>query len=196
MIKQEIARFERMVRHELKKLEKEQSGSYGASRPCALDRLRWPAYRTWYSHSPARARHPQPQASCRTAACRPMDDDSGDHKGTRFIKGDRARARKTLFMAAFSGALHHTPLLKAFYTLLVKRGKEHILAVVACTGSLSLSSTPCSSVEPLKNPRGHAVEIEWWRLRDMPEDRMFVPPAPNYSLIRVPRPPQIKSNLH
>ena len=128
------------------KLEKEQSGSYGAPRPCAFDRLRWPAYRTWYSHSPARARHPQPQASCRTAACRPMDDDSGDHKGTRFIKGDRARARKTLFMAAFSGALHHNPLLKAFYALLVKRGKEHILAVVACTASLSLSSTPCSTV--------------------------------------------------
>jgi len=66
----------------------------------------------------------------------PMDDDSGDHKGKRFIQGGRARPRKTLYMAAFSGALHHNPLLKAFYVRLVRRGKEHTLAVVACIRKL------------------------------------------------------------
>jgi transposase len=62
----------------------------------------------------------------------PMDDDSGKHQGQRFIQGGRARARKSLYMAAFAASFHHNPLLKAFYARLVKRGKPHTLALIAC----------------------------------------------------------------
>lgn len=66
----------------------------------------------------------------------PLNDDSGEHKGVRFIQGGRARARKSLFMAAFSASCHHNPLLKAFYLRLIKRGKPHTLAMIACTRKL------------------------------------------------------------
>jgi transposase len=66
----------------------------------------------------------------------PMDDDSGEHEGKRFIQGGRARARKSLYMAAFAASFHHNPLLKAFYARLVKRGKEHNLALIACLRKL------------------------------------------------------------
>jgi transposase len=66
----------------------------------------------------------------------PMDDDSGDREGKRRIQGGRARARKGLYMAAFAASFHHNPLLKAFYARLVERGKEHNLALVACTRKL------------------------------------------------------------
>jgi transposase len=139
MIKQEIAGFERTLRRELKKLEKELRLNQRLSErldlvlsiPCvglrtALGTLiRMPELGT-LSREQAAA----------LLGVAPMDDDSGDHKGMRFIQGGRARARKTLFMAAFSGALHHNPLLKAFYVRLVRRGKEHTLAVVACIRKL------------------------------------------------------------
>jgi transposase len=139
MIKQEIARFERMVRHEVKKLEKELRLNRRLSErldlvlsiPCvglrtALGMLiRMPELGT-LSREQAAA----------LLGVAPMDDDSGDHKGKRFIQGGRARPRKTLYMAAFSGAFHHNPLLKALYLRLVKRGKEHTLALVACMRKL------------------------------------------------------------
>lgn len=138
-IKQEIARFERMVRHEVKMLEKElrlnrllsERLDLVLSIPCvglrsALGTLiRMPELGT-LSREQAAA----------LLGVAPMDDDSGDHKGMRFIQGGRARPRRTLYMAAFSGAFHHNPLLKAFYARLVKRGKEHTLAVVACIRKL------------------------------------------------------------
>ena len=66
----------------------------------------------------------------------PMDDDSGEHKGQRFIQGGRARARKSLYMAAFAASFHHNPLLRDFYARLRQRGKPHTLAVIACLRKL------------------------------------------------------------
>jgi transposase len=66
----------------------------------------------------------------------PLDDDSGDHRGVRYIQGGRARARKALYLAAFAGAIHHNRSLKEFYKRLVARGKPHTLAVTACTRKL------------------------------------------------------------
>jgi transposase len=138
-IKQEIARFAVTVRRELKMLEKElrlnrllsERLDLVLSIPCvglrtALGTLiRMPELGT-LSREQAAA----------LLGVAPMDHDSGDHKGVRFIQGGRARARKTLYMATFSGAFHHNPLLKAFYVRLVKRGKEHTLALVACIRKL------------------------------------------------------------
>ena len=138
-IKQEIARFRLMVRRELKMLEKElrlnrllsERLDLVLSIPCVGLRsalatlIRMPELGT-LSREQAAA----------LLGVAPMDDDSGDHKGKRFIQGGRARPRKTLYMAAFSGAMHHNPQLKAFYLRLIKRGKEHNLAVVACMRKL------------------------------------------------------------
>ncbi|MFN0193426.1 MAG: IS110 family transposase [Aestuariivirga sp.] len=66
----------------------------------------------------------------------PFDDSSEDYEGVRHIEGGRSRARKAFFLAAFSGALHHNPLLKAFYRRLTGNGKPHTLAVIACTRKL------------------------------------------------------------
>lgn len=138
-IKQEIARFAGTVRRELKMLEKELRLNRRLSErldlvlsiPCiglrsALGTLiRMPELGT-LSREQAAA----------LLGVAPMDHDSGDHKGVRFIQGGRARARKTLYMTTFSGSFHHNPLLKAFYARLVKRGKEHTLALVACMRKL------------------------------------------------------------
>lgn len=138
-IKQEIARFTSMIRRELKNLEKElrrdrrfaERLDLVLSIPCVGLR----------SALCALIRMPELGSLSREQAAAllgvaPMDDDSGEHAGVRFIQGGRARARKTLFMATFSGAFHHNPLLKTFYARLVKRGKQHTLALVACVRKL------------------------------------------------------------
>jgi transposase len=66
----------------------------------------------------------------------PFDDDTGEHQGERHIHGGRARARKSLYMAAFSASSHHNPQLKTFRERLLGRGKAHTLAVIACTRKL------------------------------------------------------------
>jgi len=66
----------------------------------------------------------------------PLDDQSGDHEGLRFIQGGRARARRSLYMAAFSACTQHNPWLKRIYERLIARGKAHTAAVIACTRKL------------------------------------------------------------
>ena len=163
-IKQEIARFRLMVRRELKMLEKElrlnrllsERLDLVLSIPCVGLRsalatlIRMPELGT-LSREQAAA----------LLGVAPMDDDSGDHKGKRFIQGGRARPRKTLYMAAFSGAMHHNPQLKAFYLRLIKRGKEHNLAVVACMRKLIIMINAV-----LQRGRRRAVRIHQ---RDPPE---------------------------
>jgi transposase len=138
-IKQEIARFRLMVRCEVKMLEKELRLNRLLSKrldlvlsiPCVGLRSALGAL----IRMPELGTLSREQAAALLGVA-PMDDDSGDHQGVRFIQGGRARARKTLYMAAFSGTFHHNPLLKAFYVRLVKRGKEHTLALVACIRKL------------------------------------------------------------
>lgn len=66
----------------------------------------------------------------------PLDDDSADHKGVRRIQGGRAKARKAIFMAAFSGAMQHNDWLKQIYKRLVANGKTHTRAIIACARKL------------------------------------------------------------
>jgi transposase len=138
-IKEEIARLRLTTRREIKLLEKELRldpllskrldlvlSIPGAGLPSALGAvIRMPELGTLTRE----------QAAALLGVA-PMDDDSGDHEGKRFIQGGRARARKSLYMAAFAGSFHHNPLLKAFYARLVSRGKEHNLALVACLRKL------------------------------------------------------------
>ena len=60
----------------------------------------------------------------------PFDDDSGDRRGLRRIKGGRPHVRQALYMAAVSAA-RCNPDLKAFYERLRAKGKEAKLALTA-----------------------------------------------------------------
>lgn len=70
------------------------------------------------------------------AGLAPFDHQSGQHKGECHIGGGRARLRHSLYMAAFTGALHWNKPLRALYQRLRARGKPVKLALVACARKL------------------------------------------------------------
>lgn len=60
----------------------------------------------------------------------PHPRESGSFKGRRFIAGGNARVRSVLYMAAVC-ASRHNPVLRAFYSRLIAKGKPPKLALVA-----------------------------------------------------------------
>jgi transposase len=62
----------------------------------------------------------------------PFIHESGRYKGQRRTGGGRARARTSLFAAAQAAARQWNPALIALYDRLIKAGKPHTLAIVAC----------------------------------------------------------------
>lgn len=60
----------------------------------------------------------------------PYNNDSGEHRGRRTIRGGRAKVRRVLYMAALV-ATRFNPILKAFYDRLVAAGKPKKVALVA-----------------------------------------------------------------
>ncbi len=60
----------------------------------------------------------------------PFNDDSGQHSGTRHIRGGRAKVRLGLYQAAIA-AIRWCPSMKAFYASLKARGKASKVAIVA-----------------------------------------------------------------
>jgi len=80
------------------------------------------------------------QISNKTAAAlvgiAPYDDDSGEHKGKRVIKGGRRKLRNLLYMPTMGAATQHNPVLKAYYQRLRAKGKEPKVALVACMRKL------------------------------------------------------------
>ena len=72
------------------------------------------------------------------AGLAPVMHESAKFKGQRHIYGGRAKVRKSLFMAAFTGATRWNPELKAFYQRLVAKGKAHVEAVTACARKLAI----------------------------------------------------------
>jgi transposase len=66
----------------------------------------------------------------------PIPDDSGNRRGTRHTAGGRARPRTSLFAAAQAAATQWNPALVAFYKRLIKAGKPHAVAIIACTRKL------------------------------------------------------------
>ena len=65
----------------------------------------------------------------------PLANDSGKHRGKRFIWGGRADVRAVLYMAAVSAIQHNEPI-KAFAERLKKAGKAHKVVIVACMRKL------------------------------------------------------------
>lgn len=62
----------------------------------------------------------------------PFIHQSGRYKGLRRTGGGRARARTSLFAATLAAARQWNPALIALYNRLVKAGKSHTLAIIAC----------------------------------------------------------------
>jgi len=71
----------------------------------------------------------------------PYDDDSGQHRGERHIKGGRRDIRTLLYMAALGAATRHNPVVMAYYKRLRANGKKTKVAktkvaLVACMRKL------------------------------------------------------------
>jgi transposase len=70
------------------------------------------------------------------AGIAPYDDDSGGYVGVRHIAGGRERLRGSLFNAALPAAFYWNPQLRALYRRLIAKGKPHKVALIACTRKL------------------------------------------------------------
>ena len=66
----------------------------------------------------------------------PYDDDSGQRRGDRHIKGGRRKVRNLFYMACLGAATRHNPVIKAFYDRLIAKGKEPKVALTACMRKL------------------------------------------------------------
>jgi len=69
------------------------------------------------------------------AGVAPMANDSGKHRGKRFVWGGRADVRTVLYMAALA-AKRFNPVIKAFADRLEKAGKPAKVVIVACMRKL------------------------------------------------------------
>ena len=65
----------------------------------------------------------------------PFNDDSGQHRGVRRIRGGRATVRRTLYMAALS-ARRCNPVIRAFAQRLAAQGKRPKVIITACMRKL------------------------------------------------------------
>ena len=65
----------------------------------------------------------------------PLNKDSGKKRGKRRVYGGRAPVRRVLYMAALA-ASRFNPRIRAFYELLLQRGKEKKVALTACMRKL------------------------------------------------------------
>lgn len=65
----------------------------------------------------------------------PLNRDSGQAQGKRFISGGRSYVRQVLYMATLS-AIRHNARIKGYYQHLRSRGKQAKVAIVACMRKL------------------------------------------------------------
>lgn len=61
----------------------------------------------------------------------PYDDDSGQRRGERHIKGGRRWVRNAIYMPCVGAATQSNPVLKAYYERLLAKGKKPKVALVA-----------------------------------------------------------------
>lgn len=69
------------------------------------------------------------------AGVAPFNRDSGQKKGRRKTSGGRSGVRRSLYMPVLS-ATQHNPIIQRFYARLIRAGKEHKVAMVACMRKL------------------------------------------------------------
>lgn len=76
-----------------------------------------------------------PKAAASLAGLAPFNDDSGQRRGRRRIKGGRPRLRRALYIAAL-GAIKASPRFRTFYTALATRSGSKKLAIIAVARKL------------------------------------------------------------
>ena len=76
------------------------------------------------------------EAAAALVGVAPYDDDSGERRGARCIKGGRRKLRNLLYMPVMGAATQHNPALKAYYQRLRAKGKEAKVAIIACMRKL------------------------------------------------------------
>lgn len=90
------------------------------------------------------------------AGLAPFDNDSGNHRGKRVIRGGRSTVRTMLYMAAVT-AIRFNHVLQAFHDRLLAKGKPFKVRIVACMRKLlTILNAVIASNEPW---RGRGVSI-------------------------------------
>jgi transposase len=98
------------------------------------------------------------EAAAALIGAAPYDDDSGERRGQRHIKGGRRKLRTLLYMPIMGAATQHNPVLKAYYQRLRARGKEHKVALIACMRKLIvILNTMLARDETWRPPAGAAA---------------------------------------
>jgi transposase len=80
--------------------------------------------------------HVSDQIAAALIGLAPYDDDSGQRRGERHIKGGRRWIRNAIFMPCLGAATQNNPVVKAFYDRLIAKGKPPKVALVACMRKL------------------------------------------------------------
>jgi transposase len=92
------------------------------------------------------------EQAARLAGLAPCLNDTAKRTGERHIQGGRAKVRKTIFMAAFTGAMQWNQDLMTFYRRLIAKGKAHTEAIIACSRKLLiLANTILARQSPWQN---------------------------------------------
>jgi transposase len=86
----------------------------------------------------------------------PYDDDSGERKGQRHIRGGRRKLRNLLYMPVMGAATQHNPVLKAYYQRLRAKGKEPKVALIACMRKLIVILNAMLARDQTWNPPARA----------------------------------------
>ena len=101
--------------------------------------------------------HVSNEAAAALIGAAPYDDDSGERKGQRCIKGGRRKLRNLLFMPVMGAATLHNPVLKAYYQRLIARGKEAKVAIIACMRKLIVILNTMLARDQTWNPPARAA---------------------------------------
>ena len=101
--------------------------------------------------------HISNEAAAALIGAAPYDDDSGERKGARCIKGGRRKLRNLLYMPTMGAATQHNPVLKAYYQRLIARGKEAKVAIIACMRKLIVILNTMLARDQTWNPPARAA---------------------------------------
>jgi transposase len=101
--------------------------------------------------------HVTDEAAAALIGAAPYDDDSGDRKGQRHIKGGRRKLRNLLYMPVMGAATQHNPVLKAYYQRLRARGKEAKVALIACMRKLIVILNTMLARDQTRDPPARAA---------------------------------------
>jgi transposase len=82
--------------------------------------------------------HRSPRTIAALAGVAPLNNDSGERRGRRAIKGGRRRVRRALYMAALS-AIRAVPRFAAAYAAIAARAKSKKVAIIAIARKLLIA---------------------------------------------------------